>query len=138
MVSDLRSCQEPQTTGLLPAQPLEKRKLEEAAGGRIIVVDSPLPELKPGVTFGIGREVVIGRSGRSNVVINDSFTSTQHARIYIKEGQYWLEDLGSTNGTFLNGVRLKQPVVLADGDGLKVGGVTFQFVRWGHEVGLYN
>jgi len=136
MINDLRH--EPHPAGLPPEQPQEKKKQGEKAGGRIIVADSPLPELRPGDFFSIGREMVIGRSGNSDVVINDSFASTRHARVYEKDGQYWLEDLGSTNGTFLNGVQLKKPVVLADGDGLKVGGVTFRFVRWGHEVVLHN
>ncbi len=132
MINDLRN--EPHPAGLLPEQPQEKKK----HGGRIFVADSPLPELRPGDSFSIGREMVIGRSGSSDVIINDSFASTRHARLYIKDGHYWLEDLGSTNGSFLNGVQLKKPVVLADGDGLKVGSVTFRFVRWGHEVVLQN
>ncbi len=136
MINDLRN--EPHPVGLPPEQPQEKKKQGEKAGGRVIVADSLLPELRPGDSFGIGREMVIGRSGNSDVVVNDSFASTRHARLYVKDGQYWLEDLGSTNGTFLNGVQLKKPVVLADGDGLKVGSVTFRFVRWGHEVVLQN
>jgi hypothetical protein len=135
MINDLRN--EPHPAGL-PEQPQKKKKYGEKDGGRIFVADSPLPELRPGDSFGIGREMVIGRSGSSDVIINDSFASTRHARLYIKDGQYWLEDLGSTNGTFLNGVQLKKPVVLADGDGLKVGSVTFRFVRWGHELVLQN
>lgn len=136
MINDLGG--ESRPAGPPPEQPREKKRQGEEAGGRIMATDSPLPELRPGDSFGVGQEMVIGRSGVSDVVINDSFASTRHARIYVKNGQYWLEDLGSTNGTFLNGVQLKKPVVLADGDIIKVGGVTFQFVRWRHEVGLHN
>ncbi|TEB10569.1 FHA domain-containing protein [Pelotomaculum propionicicum] len=129
MINDLRS--EARSSVLTPEQPHDKKRAEEKYGGRMIVTESPLPELIPGVSFGIGREMVIGRGSVSDVVIKDSFTSTRHARVFVKDGQYWLEDLGSTNGTYLNGVQLKKPVVLADGDGIKVGGVTFQFARWG-------
>ena len=82
--------------------------------------------------------MVLGRGGGCNIVIKDTFASNQHARVFMRKGQYWLEDMGSTNGTFVNEVQVKQPVVLADGDRLRVGSVTFQFVRWGHEMGLYN
>ncbi len=122
MINDLRS-------EARPRQALEKKRAGEKYGGRLTVTESTLPELIPGVFFGIGREMIIGRGGSSDVVINDSFTSTRHARVFVRDGQYWLEDLGSTNGTYLNGVPLKKPVVLADGDDIRVGGVTFQFAR---------
>ncbi|MDD4238911.1 MAG: FHA domain-containing protein, partial [Desulfotomaculaceae bacterium] len=70
--------------------------------------------------------------------IRDSFASNRHALIFFKEGQYWLEDLQSTNGTFLNEVKIDQPTVLVDGDIIKIGGIIFQFVRWEHEVGSDN
>lgn len=123
---------------LQPARLPEEKKPSKEAGSRIVVIESSSPELKPGETFVIGVEIVIGRGGRSDILIKDSFASTQHARVFLKEGQYWLEDLKSTNGTFLNEVQVKQPIVLANGDRLRVGDVTFQFVRWGYEVGSSN
>ncbi len=107
---------------------------EKPAGGRIVVVKSSLTEPGPGFSYDIGREITIGRGSGSGILIRDSFTSTRHARIFLKSGQYWLEDLKSTNGTYLNDSLAGRPVLLADGDKLQVGGVTFQFVRWGYEV----
>lgn len=129
MIGDLRGNQAQQTAALRSPRPQEEKKSPETAGGRIMVIETSVPELKPGDSFGVGAEMVFGRGGRSDVVITDTFASTQHARVYLKEGQYWLEDLKSTNGTFLNEVQVKQPIVLANGDRIRVGGVTFQFVR---------
>lgn len=130
MINDLRETDRRHTSGSLnPAdEPVE-------AEGRLVVLESSSPGLEPGELFGVGWEILIGRGGRSDIVIKDSFASTEHARVFIKDEQYWLEDLKSTNGTYLNEVRVKQPIVLANKDKIRVGGVTFQFVRWGHEVG---
>jgi len=76
----------------------------------------------------------MGRAVDNQVVVADSKVSRYHARIYNRDGQYWVEDLNSKNGVFLNDIRLREPVVLADGDKLRIGNATFVFVRWGHEV----
>jgi FHA domain len=116
----------------------EIKDAKDTAGARLIVAKSSSPELNCGDAFEINRDIVLGRGGSSDIVIRDTFTSSKHARVFIKTGHYWLEDLGSTNGTFLNEVLVEQPVILADGDMFRVGGVTFQFVRCGHEMGVYN
>lgn len=136
MVSDLISTQEQKPAGL--KELLEKKEISDNACGRLVVINSSSPELMNGDIFLIDRDIVLGRGGSSSIVIKDTYTSNQHARVFVKNGQYWLEDMGSTNGTFLNDVQVQQSVILADGDRLRVGGVTFQFVRWGHEVGLSN
>lgn len=135
MVGDLRDSVERQPADAGPTGPLKERLSSRATGGRIVVIESSSPESEPGDSYTIGEKVVIGRNDRSDIVIADSFVSAQHARIYLKDEQYWLEDLNSVNGTFLNDVRVKQPTVLVNGDEIRVGGVTFQFVRWGYEVG---
>lgn len=139
MVGDLKGparqvLYEPSAAELSP----EKRVGREAGGVRLMVIESSLPELEPGDILGVGREVVIGRGADSDILVADSFASTRHARVYLKDEQYWLEDLSSTNGTFLNEVQITHPTVLANEDRVRVGGVTFQFVRWGHEVGPGN
>jgi pSer/pThr/pTyr-binding forkhead associated (FHA) protein len=136
MVSDLINIQE-QKPAPLKKMP-EEKEISDNACGRLIVINSSAPELMNGDVFTIDRDIVLGRGSSSNIVVKDTYTSNQHARVFIKNGHCWLEDMGSTNGTFLNDVQVQQPIILADGDRLRVGGVTFQFVRWGHEVGLYN
>jgi hypothetical protein len=116
----------------------EIKDVKETAGARLSVVKSSSLDLNCGDAFEIDKDIVLGRTGSSDIVIRDTFTSSKHARVFIKTGHYWLEDLGSTNGTFLNEVLVEQPVVLADGDMIRVGGVTLQFVRCGHEMGVHN
>lgn len=66
-------------------------------------------------------EVYIGRDISNDVVINDAEISRKHARLVLQSGQYLVEDLGSTNGTFVNRVRLTGPQVLRAGDIIHVG-----------------
>ncbi|MBK9034022.1 MAG: diguanylate cyclase [Myxococcales bacterium] len=68
-----------------------------------------------------GREIRIGRSLRAELCLDDDGVSRHHARIRASEGAIWLEDLGSRNGTFVNGVRVSGTVKLEDGDKLHVG-----------------
>lgn len=63
----------------------------------------------------------IGRLPGSEVFVEDPRVSRRHAEIRIVDGEVTLRDLGSTNGTFVNGTRVTRPVVLADGDQITVG-----------------
>ena len=69
----------------------------------------------------------IGRSGEADVRIEDRFSSSVHARIYSRGASYYLEDLNSTNGTFLNGARLHGEAELSDLDEIKIGDTEFRF-----------
>jgi len=76
----------------------------------------------PGATFSLeGDQLIIGRDSSSGVAINDAEISRKHARLSFQGGKYVLEDLGSTNGTFVNGQRLVSPVVLKSGDVVSFG-----------------
>jgi len=76
----------------------------------------------PGATYSLeGDQVVIGRDSTNGVAINDAEVSRKHARLTFQGGKYVLEDLGSTNGTFVNGQRLAGPVVLKAGDVVSLG-----------------
>lgn len=76
----------------------------------------------PGVTFPLeGEQLTIGRDATNGVAINDAEVSRKHARLMFQGGKYVLEDLGSTNGTFVNGQRLAGPVVLKPGDVVSLG-----------------
>ena len=69
----------------------------------------------------------IGRSPEADVRIEDRFASQIHARVFSKRGNYRLEDLGSTNGTFLNGEQVNGEVELHDLDQVKIGDTEFRF-----------
>lgn len=76
----------------------------------------------PGVTFPLeGDQLTIGRDANNGVPINDVEVSRKHSRLTFQGGKYVLEDLGSTNGTFVNGQRLAGPVVLKAGDVVSLG-----------------
>lgn len=76
----------------------------------------------PGVTFPLeGDQLTIGRDASNAVAINDPEVSRKHARLSFQGGKYVLEDLGSTNGTFVNGQRLAGPIVLKAGDVVSLG-----------------
>ncbi len=66
-------------------------------------------------------EVILGRDPASDVPLDDETVSARHARLNYHHGQWWLEDLGSMNGTRLNEVRLTTPTVVTDGDLIECG-----------------
>ena len=68
-------------------------------------------------------EVIIGRSGHCDILLEDKTVSGRHARLSYHHGQWWLEDLASTNGTFLNGEPVNTAVVLTNGDQIRCGQV---------------
>src|ERR1044071_9571281 len=76
----------------------------------------------PGAAFVLeGDQIDIGRDSTNEIVINDAESSHRHARLTFQGGKYVLEDLGSTNGTFVNGQRLAGPRVLKSGEVVSFG-----------------
>ncbi|WP_430646834.1 FHA domain-containing protein FhaB/FipA [Agromyces sp. GXS1127] len=85
---------------------------------------------KSGVEFPLGRdEITIGRSSDSAIIIRDDYTSTHHARLMLWNGRWMIQDLDSTNGTFLNGSRVTVPTPIPLGATVKVGATTFELRR---------
>ena len=85
---------------------------------------------KAGAEFPLGRdEITIGRSSDSAIIIRDDYTSTHHARMMLWNGQWMIQDLDSTNGTFLDGARVTVPVPIPLGATIKVGATTFELRR---------
>ena len=80
-------------------------------------------------SYSIKENAIIGRSKRCHVYIDDPHLSKNHARIFLRDGSFYVMDLNSTNGSFLNGRRLpKQPVRIKDSDKLSFGNISFIFV----------
>ena len=71
-----------------------------------------------------GPEVVIGRSSTTELPIADETVSARHARLSYHHNQWWVEDMQSTNGTFLNDERVSVPTVIISGDELRCGQVS--------------
>ena len=80
-----------------------------------------------------GKGLRLGRGKHNDIVIPDHFASIDHAVFRLQKGQTIVEDLGSTNGTWVNGEQLHSPVQLVVGDYVKIGSITFQYSRWQNE-----
>lgn len=85
---------------------------------RLVVVAGPLQGTSLPLT---GSSILIGRSPGSTLVLDDDYSSSRHARIFPHDGQWFLEDLGSTNGTFIGEQQVTGVVPLAPGVGVQIG-----------------
>jgi len=89
--------------------------------GRLVEVKSPALEEGDEVQLGYA-PLLLGRGSRNDVDLGrDEYASSEHARIEPRRDGVWIEDVGSTNGTYLNGTRLTGPKRLSVGDILRVG-----------------
>jgi len=83
-----------------------------------------------GRTYDLDDELTIGRSPGCGVAMpEDIYTSTLHARLFRRNDQLWVEDLGSTNGTFVNSEQIHQAVKLGKGDLMQIGSTVFEVAR---------
>ncbi|CCO07180.1 FHA domain-containing protein [Desulforamulus hydrothermalis] len=103
-------------------------------GAVLQVVTSADQEIRPGDTYPLGDVTRLGRGAGNHIIFSGPHASHEHARIFYQQGQYWLEDLGSLNSTYLNEMPLTKPTVLANGDRIRIGEVIFRFVRWAYEM----
>jgi pSer/pThr/pTyr-binding forkhead associated (FHA) protein len=97
--------------------------------GRLVVVSSTT--LKPGQAFSTGPvPLTIGRSGENAAALEgDDFASAQHARVESQRDGVWILDLGSTNGTWVNGERMDGRHRLREGDLIRIGQTELRFER---------
>lgn len=80
------------------------------------------PAERHGVEFPLADEMTIGRAAGCGVALpDDTFVSQLHARVFRREGDFYIEDLGSTNGTYLNGKKVSAASVMHKGDRVQVG-----------------
>jgi len=75
----------------------------------------------------------LGRGKQNDIVLPDHFASIDHAVFRLQKGHTIVEDLGSTNGTWVNGEQIHSPVQMVVGDYVKIGSITFQYSRWQNE-----
>lgn len=79
------------------------------------------------------RGLAIGRGKHNDIVVPDHYCSLDHAEFKHNRGVTTLEDIGSTNGTWVNGERINSQVQLVAGDFIKIGSITFLYSRWRNE-----
>jgi len=97
--------------------------------GRLVVLASPHAEPPVGSTFPLDALTTLGRDVNNAIVVDDPFASSEHAILTFRGRAWYVEDLGSTNGSFVNGVPVEQVAPLGFGDELQVGEVRFRLDR---------
>ena len=112
-----------------------RRKKGERAGAEpstpqtasIVVVHEP-DGAKPR-TFKLAATMLVGRAPECDIKVDDTYASQQHARLFGRQGGWYVEDLGSTNGTFVNEQRLAAPALVQPGDKIRVGTTMLELKR---------
>ena len=83
--------------------------------------------LDPGTAFELGEGATMGRADGSDIPVDDAFASSVHARIFPRGQFMYIEDMGSTNGTYLNGRRLRAAERLKVGDTVRIGETEYRY-----------
>ncbi len=97
--------------------------------GRLVVLDSPSGEPAVGRSFGLDVITPLGRDVNNAIVIDDPFASADHAVLTYRGRSWYLEDLGSTNGSYVNGHAIDGVAALGYGDEVQIGQVRFRLER---------
>lgn len=115
----------------LQARPIDERANQRSrrrgSSPLALSILEPLDRIDERITVDV--PLVIGRGADCDVRMDDTFLSTRHARFVVDQGDLSVEDLGSTNGTYINEERVTGRVQLRRGDIVQVGGVLFEVVR---------
>ncbi|MCU0310764.1 MAG: FHA domain-containing protein [Acidimicrobiales bacterium] len=93
------------------------------AAPRLVVVE---PADQRGRAYPLGNEASIGRAAGCQITVDDTFVSQIHARVFARDGQWMVEDLGSTNGTWMNRQKVAGPVAVNRGDRVQVGNTVLE------------
>jgi pSer/pThr/pTyr-binding forkhead associated (FHA) protein len=108
----------------------EQAQLATRTGiGRLSVLESPENEPQAGTTIALGPINSIGRNVNNTIYVEDDFVSATHAMLTFRGRSWFVEDQGSTNGTYVNGHRIDRPVALSYGDELTIGRVRLRLER---------
>jgi pSer/pThr/pTyr-binding forkhead associated (FHA) protein len=109
-----------------PSAPVSAGTASGASATRLVIVSGS----KQGQELVLGTEpLTIGRSSESGLVIRDDYTSTHHARLMLWDETWMIQDLDSTNGTFLNGARVTVPTPVPLNTPVKIGTTSFELRR---------
>ena len=123
---ELRGTPAPAPAAPQPAAPARGRKAK-AKTWRLVLVE---PKTEAGASYSVDDEITLGRGGGCTVPLAfDTFVSQVHARAFERDGNLWVEDLGSRNGTFVDGAPVHEPVQVGKGARLQVGETVLEVDR---------
>jgi hypothetical protein len=105
--------------------PHERMDLRSGVFPRLVVVAAM--GFDPGEEFDINEGITMGRAASADIRIEDPFASAAHARIFPRGQFMYIEDMGSTNGTFLNGRQLRKPEQLKVADVVRIGDTEYRY-----------
>jgi hypothetical protein len=97
--------------------------------GRLVVVASPAGDPPAGAVFSLDAVTSLGRDVNNTIVVDDPFASSEHAVLTYRGRSWYVEDVGSTNGTYVNGGAVDGVAPLGFGDVVQVGQVRFRLER---------
>jgi pSer/pThr/pTyr-binding forkhead associated (FHA) protein len=109
-----------------PKQP--KPRVERRTHGRLVAVNGSVPGLERVYEIDAAA-VTVGRGSANDIALEDDFASVFHARVEARQDGVWIEDVGSTNGTAVNGSRISAPTKLRPGDLIRIGETDLRFER---------
>jgi hypothetical protein len=127
VVSEMRGAPAPTAAPVEPAPAPARPKPAPRRVWRLVVVE---PAAASGRTFEVHGELTIGRAAGCGVSLpDDTYVSNLHARVHERNGEVLLEDLGSTNGTLVDGSAITAPRTLRKGDRIQVGQTVLEVAR---------
>jgi len=97
--------------------------------GHLVVVDSGPSKIAPGTSFSLNPQTTIGRGPTNTIQISESFVSAEHTRLWFRNGVWYVQDAGSTNGTFLNNQPARDALTARVGDIIQVGFIRFKLAQ---------
>jgi pSer/pThr/pTyr-binding forkhead associated (FHA) protein len=105
------------------SRPSRRRSKPRRSSSQLRLVE---PVAQRGRTFPLAEEVTVGRAAGCSITLDDTFVSQIHARVFTRDDQWFIEDLGSTNGTYVNRSKVSGPMVLSNGDRFQVGNTVME------------
>ncbi|MBM3669598.1 MAG: FHA domain-containing protein [Actinobacteria bacterium] len=126
MPADVRPERTTRTRAPKPAKPPRVPRGKKVKGTRLVITEGPLTGTEIPLD---GAQITLGRAPDSTIVVDDDYASSRHARIYESEGVWMVEDLGSTNGTWLARARITTPAVIPLNISIRVGRTTLQMQK---------
>ncbi len=97
--------------------------------GHLVVVDSGPSSISPGTSFNLESQTNIGRGPTNTIQLPDNFISSEHSRLWYRNGQWFVQDAGSVNGTFVNNQPAYNALAAKIGDIVRVGYIQFKLTQ---------